>query len=664
MSLTLNVQAVLRPDPNLVIKRLSTAADGAQGNGNSHNATLTADGRFLVFESAAKNLVVGDINGRQDIFVKDLATGAVTQISATAGGIQGNGDSHNATASADGRFVVFDSQASNLVADDADGFHDVFLKNLATGAITRISSAADGTQGNSDSYNAMVSANERFVVFESFADNLVDDDTNDSQDIFIRDLLKGTITRITATETETETVEANGGSYNPSVSADGRFVVFASFADNLVADDNNGLQDIFLKDLQTQTITRISTALDGTEGNRDSYNAKVSPDGRFVVFESEANNLVAGDTNDSQDIFLKDLQTGAITRVSTAADGTQGNNNSYDAAVSADGRYVVFESEASNLVAGDTNNRQDVFRKDLVTGTITRISAAADGTGGVSSSSNATMSPDGRFVLFDSPSGNLVPGDGNGRQDIFLVDTARLAEGRAIAEGRSVELRLGVGNASSVSLAWGDGTTSTLAPVGGSVAFSHTYASAGPKAALVTVQEAGTTWAVPYLIDLPTGTMTRNAAALSKLTGSKAKDQLTGDAFADRIGGGSGNDVLTGGAGADAFVFDTKLGSAKTDRKVNFDAIRDFNVKDDAIWLENAVFTKLGKGSFELAPKALNKKFFSLDKAKDKNDYIIYDKKKGVLSYDADGSGTRHQAVEFASVTKKLALTHNDFFVI
>ncbi|NIX76636.1 PD40 domain-containing protein [Microvirga terricola] len=481
---------------------------------------------------------------------------------------------------------------------------------------------------------------------------------------------------VTRVSTAADGAEADGFSFIAQVSADGRYVVFVSDAGNLVDGDTNGTSDIFRKDLLTGVITRVSTAGDGAQANAQSYNADVSADGRYVVFDSRAGNLVADDTNGAADVFRKDLLTGAITRISTAGDGAEGNAGSSFAQISADGRYVVFESDASNLVAGDTNGTTDIFRKDLLTGAITRVSTAGDGAQANDLSYDAQVSADGRYVVFESDASNLVAGDTNVRSDIFRVDTLLQDHAVAVAEKRFVELNCNVGSASSVSVAWGDGTVDTLTPTGGSAPFWHSFAATGLKAAVVTVKEGAQTWIVPHRIDLAAGSMTRDAALLDTLTGGSGKDALTGDAFAnilkgaagndtlkglagnDQLWGGAGNDVLTGGTGKDIFVFDTK-----PNKKTNFDRITDFSVKDDTIWLDDAVFKKLGKGTVA-KPGKLNKAFFTVgDAAKDKNDYLIYNKKTGVLSYDADGSGAG-KAVEIAILKKGLAITAADFFVI
>ena len=364
----------------------------------TYSAQISADGRYVVFTSNASNLVAGDTNGTTDIFRKDLETGEIVRVSTDAGGAQATGSSESAQISADGRYVVFSSNADNLVAGDTNGTTDIFRKDLETGEIVRVSTDAGGAQANSDSYNAQISADGRYVVFASYADNLVAGDTNFSTDIFRKDLETGEIVRIS---TDAGGAQANSDSYNAQISADGRYVVFASNADNLVAGDTNNVYDIFRKDLETGEIVRISTDAGGAQANSDSYNAQISADGRYVVFSSYANNLVAGDTNGTTDIFRKDLDTGEIVRVSTDAGGAQANSDSYNAQISADGRYVVFASYANNLVAGDTNGTTDIFRKDLETGEIVRLSVDDVGNQLIGGGSSPDISNSG-LVIFES----------------------------------------------------------------------------------------------------------------------------------------------------------------------------------------------------------------------------------------------------------------------
>ncbi|MPR07306.1 PD40 domain-containing protein [Microvirga tunisiensis] len=453
----LSVLSVSRPTSDDIQTRISTAADGTEGLGDSNEAQFSPDGRFVVFESDANNLVAGDTNNATDVFLKDLSTGAISRLSTTAGGAQANGGNSTAHFSSDGRFVVFTSAATNLVAGDTNNFDDIFLKDLTTGAVTLLSTTANGTQTNGNSSNAQLSQDGHLMVFSSVATNLGSSSILFS-DIFLKDLITGAVTVVTNAADGTR---ANGLSSHARFSPDGHSVVFESSANNLVTGDANNQIDIFLKDLDTGAVTLVTNTADGTQGNGRSSDARFSADGHFVTFTSVATNLVAGDTNDASDIFLKDLNTGSVTRLSTAADGTQANGRSYDARFSADGRFVVFTSEASNLVAGDTNGVSDVFLKDLNTGAITRLSTAANGAQTDFDSYTPLFSPDGRSVVFESDATNLVAGDGNNRTDLFLVNLFYKANAAAILEGRFIETTLGVGSASSVNIAWGDGTSTT-----------------------------------------------------------------------------------------------------------------------------------------------------------------------------------------------------------
>jgi hypothetical protein len=403
--------------------RVSVASDGTQGNSFSSGGSLSADGRFVAFDSEATNLVSGDTNTKSDVFVQDRQTGQTTRVSVDSNGTQGNnvGNSIRGSLSADGRFVAFDSEATNLVGADTNSASDVFVHDRQTGQTTLVSVDSTGTQGNSFSYDSSLSSDGRFVVFGSLATNLVSSDTDGDNDIYVHDRQTGQTTLVSV---DSNGAQSNSESYGGSLSADGRFVAFESYATNLVGADTNNASDVFVHDRQTGQTTRVSVATDGTQGNSFSNGGSLSADGRFVAFQSVATNLISGDTNTKRDIFVHDRQTGQTTRVSVDSNGTQGNDVSPSAeSLSADGRFILFKSSATNLVVGDTNGVEDAFLHDWQTGQTTRISVASDGTQGNGAAPfAAALSADGRFVAFQSVATNLVSGDTNTARDVFVAD--------------------------------------------------------------------------------------------------------------------------------------------------------------------------------------------------------------------------------------------------
>ena len=375
--------------------RIDTDSNGNIGNGASAVMAVSADGRYATFHSSSTNLVSGDTNAAQDVFVKDTITGLTTRVSTSSSGTQSNFDSQVRAISADGRYVGFHSLATNLVSNDTNGFQDAFIKDTLTGTLTRVSTDSNGNQGDGSSTLYSVSADGRFITFASNSTNLVSGDTNGATDIFIKDMITGTTTRVSTSSNGTE---GDSSSSVPSISSGGRYIAFYSSATNLVSGDVAGMFDVFLKDTTTGIITRVSTGSSGNEGNGNSFTnaSSVSADGRYVSFYSSSTNIVSGDTNGFTDVFMKDTVTGATTLVSTNSNGSQGNSNSFLSAMSADGRYVVFYSTANNLVSDDTNGVQDTFIKDMHTGETIRVNSNDV----VGSTSSYSISADGRFAVF------------------------------------------------------------------------------------------------------------------------------------------------------------------------------------------------------------------------------------------------------------------------
>jgi Tol biopolymer transport system component len=405
-----------------ITTRVSVASDGTEGNSNSNTPAISADGRYVSFQSEANNLVPGDTNGAVDIFVHDRQTGQTSRVSLATDGTQGNWHSLFPSISADGRYVAFRSAANNLVPGDTNSWPDIFVHDRQTGQTSRVSLATDGMQGNGDSNWPSISDDGRYVAFYSEASNLTLDDTNDVEDVFVHDRQTGETSRISVA---TDGTQGNSLSGDPSISADGRYVAFASLASNLTPGDTNGEPDIFVHDRQTGQTSRVSVAADGMQANGSSERPSISADGRYVAFHSVASNLIPADTNGTVDIFVHDRQTGQTSRVSVAADGTQGMGYSGFSSISADGRYVSFLSAASNLIPGDTNNQPDIFVHDRQTGQINHVSVASDGTQGNAPSGGvhgSSISDDGRYIAFESEASNLVPDDTNGVSDVFVHD--------------------------------------------------------------------------------------------------------------------------------------------------------------------------------------------------------------------------------------------------
>src|SRR5215212_4138990 len=383
---------------------VSVDSSGSQVNGAGGAPSVSTDGRYAAFQSGATNLVEGDTNGFIDVFVHDRTTGATQRVNVNSSGTEANGQTYYAASmSADGRYVAFLSGATNLVSGDTNGVVDLFVRDLQAGTTQRVSVDSSGTQANESSYGTpSISADGRYVAFSSWAFNLSANDTGIS-DVFVRDLQAGTTREMSVGPIWPS---ANGSSFAPSISADGRYVAFFSGASDLVSGDTNNATDVFVRDRDTDadgvfdesgsaSTRRIKVdcaySLCGTTiGNRVT---SISADGRYVAFNLPASNLVAGDTNGVNDVFVRDLQMGTTQRESVDGSGVEANGASGSPFISTDGRYVVFSSGASNLVASDTNNATDIFVRERQTVTTPPSECAAPtSTASASTSSGADYS--------------------------------------------------------------------------------------------------------------------------------------------------------------------------------------------------------------------------------------------------------------------------------
>lgn len=384
--------------------------------GARNGPAISGDGMYVAFSSRASDLVSGDANGVDDVFIFDRDAGATSLVSVGPGDSQANGHSRSVSMSADARHVAFESAATNLVANDSNGVNDVFVRDLVAGTTTLVSVNTSGQVGNAVSYGSAISADGQHVAFASAASDLVPGDTNGNVDVFVRDLAAGTTTRVSLGASGTQ---GNAGSSDPAVSADGRYVAFSSAASNLVSEDTNAVDDVFIRDRVAGTTARMSVGAGGAQGNGASASPAISSDGRNVAFSSAASNLVIVDTNEVEDVFLRDRTEATTARVSVAESASPANGPSVSPSVSPDGRYVAFESEADNLVNADSNGVADIFEVDVMTSRTSRLSIDDVLGQGNATSLRPAVSSDGTFTAFESNASNFDD-DSNNALDVYL----------------------------------------------------------------------------------------------------------------------------------------------------------------------------------------------------------------------------------------------------
>ena len=510
--------AALRGDTTLVSR--ATGSNGAKGNAGSAPPSISADGRFVAFYSLATNLANDDRDPVEDVFVRKVSTRKTMLVSRASGaqGTKGNRGSFDPALSANGRFVAFDSEADNLSPDDADAVLDVFVRDLVTGETTLISRAdgPSGAKANGNSYLNAVSADGRFVVFESEGSNLHGADDDALRDVFVRDRAKAE-TVLVSRANGAHGPKAKGKSYSGSVSGDGRLVAFESKAPNLAAAADDEQSQVYLRDLARGDTTLISRASgeEGAAANRGSYRASVSADGRFVAFSSFASNLARDDPDIVEDVFVRDIAAAETTLASTAGhEGPKGDGGATRPSLSADGRFVAFDSYASNLSIDDGDRGTDVFVRDRTAAETTLVSRAngVDGPKANLASLTPSVTEDGRFVAFASFARNLAHDDRDTLGDVYLRDVRgpapRCAE--ITREQRGSEGADTLTGAAEAELMFGLGGNDRLSGLDGG----------------------------------------------DCLYGGSGDDALDGGARGDDLRGGPGNDVLEGGAGNDQLYGD------------------------------------------------------------------------------------------------------------
>lgn len=410
-----------------------------EANDPSDNPSLSADGRFVAFDSRATNLVPSKTTEHREVYVRDRQTGATERVSVPSAELPAVGDEANGSSSApaisgDGRFVAFLSEATNLVAEDTNLLRDVFVHDRETGATERVSVSSDGAESDEHATSRLaISADGRFVAWTSRATSLVGNaDERITADVYLHDRQTAETTRVSQLADGTRPMAGGfvgflfSSAESPSLSADGRFVAFTSGAP-FVTDKTHIRRDAFVLDRQTGGIERVSVSSAGEQTapattRSDVRDPSISADGGVVAFSSGASNLVEGKTSIRRDVFVHDRALGETSRVSVTSAGGEASAESHNPSISADGRTVAFESLAINLVPGKTTTARDVFVHDLDSGETVRVSVGPDGQEADNFSSQATIASSGRMVGFVSPATNLVADDTNGDRDVFVHD--------------------------------------------------------------------------------------------------------------------------------------------------------------------------------------------------------------------------------------------------
>jgi hypothetical protein len=399
-----------------------TAYDGAE------NSDIDETGEFIVFVSK-ENLASQATGGYAQIYRKNTVTGKVEIVSRVNNTIA-NGDCSSPSISDTGRFVVFASTASNLdtTVTNPGGYNHIYRKDMRDGDLDLLDVKHDDTSvaGNENSDRPDISATGNFIAFQSAASNLIDNDTNGHTDIFILNYSSGLLERVSIATSGDEA--KNGSSYNPSISGDGKHIVFESDASDLVAGDSGGHRDILIRDRNGSTTTLISVDSNEVQADADSLNAEISVDGNHVVFQSVASNLVSGDTNSKTDVFLRDMVNTTTTRMSVKSDGNETTSgDSTSPSINADGSYVAFSSTANDLVSSDPNGTIiDVFVRDTQTANSIQLLSLPTPPNNQASGYDAAFSSNGRYISFTSPY-SFDAQDGNGtNDDIYRAHNAAL----------------------------------------------------------------------------------------------------------------------------------------------------------------------------------------------------------------------------------------------
>ncbi|MCE5315723.1 MAG: malectin domain-containing carbohydrate-binding protein [Armatimonadota bacterium] len=398
-------------------KRVSVTSGGVESDGESFFSAVSGDGRYVAFSSWSTNLVPGGTNGWLQVLRADLDDGSIIDASLDYLGQQATIYSWFPTISADGNRVCFTTNSTALVPGPEDYIFQAYARDVSGEETILASCSVGGNAGNDESYFSAISGDGNYVAFSSFATNITPDGST-TEHVYVKNLQTGSINRASV---NSDGEPGNGRSSAPYISYDGRYAIFSSDATNLVDDDTNGVADVFVRDMLNETTERVNVSSTGEQANGGSDWPTISGDGRYAAFECSASNLVTPNTASGRsNVYVYDRDTGTIQIVSVDSAGNYGNAGSSGAVISLNGKYVVFNSDATNLVATPNNGRTQVYTHRMSTGETIMASVNSAGVAGDNYSDWQSVSGDGRVVAFASYATNLVSDDTNNERDIYV----------------------------------------------------------------------------------------------------------------------------------------------------------------------------------------------------------------------------------------------------
>jgi len=405
--------------PLLAVELVSVSSEQTQSNGNSFLVSNSADGRYVVFGSDASNLVADDTNGMRDVFLRDRSLGTIERISVDSNELQSLYLSRSPSVSADGRYVSFETLGPLLPGSSA-GVFQIYRRDRVTGETHLVSGSSGGVAGNAPSLRSSISADGRYVLFYSSASNLVTGDSNGVRDVFLKDMHTGELEIISKSSSGTP---GNGDSFEAAMSSDARFVAFTSMATNLSGSAITRQRHVYLRDRQSGNTRLVSTTSSGVLANQPAFSPALSDDGRYIVYYSKASNLTAGTSGSAIQILLHDTTSGNNVLLSKDASGAEGNDLSYSPSISSDGNLVAFTSFANNLVPGDNNSVSDVILLDRLNNEMRVITQSESGQlGNGAAIATPALSRSANSIAFSTYANNLISGDTNNVADIFVAN--------------------------------------------------------------------------------------------------------------------------------------------------------------------------------------------------------------------------------------------------